>query len=382
MASSLSEGVLTKELGSKTSFGFVFDVDGVLVKGSEALPAARETIKMLQKEHLPFILLTNGGGHTEEAHVALISERLGVTISKDQFVQSHTPFLDLVPQYQDRNILVLGGCNNGIRDIARTYGFRKVFTSSDLMQHFKHIHPFPEMTRLQHSENAVKTSGTPPGVKGEEIAAILVWSSPRDWCLDLQVIHDLLLSSNGTFGEKSAKAGDVSLPNNGFLQDGQPKLYFCNPDFEWATQHAQPRFAQGAFIRALEGIWNYSTNGKGILEYSTIGKPTRAAFQYGERMLRRYNDRLNKINGTSNQIKSVYMVGDNPQSDITGANNYQSAFDIEWKSVLVETGVYVAGTVPAHKPSHIARNVQDAVKWAIEVERTNKAPLACTLNQD
>lgn len=33
-----------------------------------------------------------------------------------------------------------------------------------------------------------------------------------------------------------------------------------------------------------------------------------------------------------------------------------------------ETGVYVAGSVPAHNPSHIARNVQDAVKWAMQQE--------------
>lgn len=335
---SLSEYVLTEALVPKTSFGFVFDVDGVLIKGSEALPTAQETIKMLQKEHIPFILLTNGSGRTEESHVALISKRLGVTISKDQFVQSHTPFLDLVPQYQDKNILVLGGYDNGIRDLAKNYGFRKVFTSSDIMQHFKHVHPFPEMTRLQHSENAVKTTGTPPGVKGEEIAAILVWSSPRDWCLDLQVIHDLLLSSNGTFGARSAKAGDASLPNNGFLQDGQPKLYFCNPDFEWATQHDHPRFAQGAFVKALQGIWDHSTKGKGRLEYSLIGKPTRAAFQYGERMLRRNNDRLNKTNSTNNQIKRAYMIGDNPESDIISATNYQSEVGIEWKSVLARRG--------------------------------------------
>ncbi|KAI1119497.1 HAD-like domain-containing protein [Nemania sp. NC0429] len=355
-------------MARKTSFGFVLDVDGVLVKGSEALPAARETIRMLQQERIPFTLLTNGGGRTEEAHVALINKRLGVIISKEQFVQSHTPFLDLVPAYQDKSILVLGGYNNSIRDIAKNYGFRRVFTSSDLMQHFKHIHPFPEMTRLQHNANSVKTSGAPPGVKGEEIAAILVWSTPRDWCLDLQVIHDLLLSSNGTFGGRSDKAGDVSLPNNGFLQDGQPKLYFCNPDFEWATQHEYPRFAQGAFISALQGIWDRSTSGKGRLEYSIIGKPTRAAFQYGEMMLQRYNDRLNEMNGTNNHIKRVYMIGDNPESDIKGANAYQSAFETEWRSVLVETGVYVAESLPAHKPSHIARNVQDAVKWALQQE--------------
>lgn len=46
---------------------------------------------------------------TEEEHVALIGERLGVSLSKDQLVQSHTPYLDLVPIYESKNVLVIGG---------------------------------------------------------------------------------------------------------------------------------------------------------------------------------------------------------------------------------------------------------------------------------
>lgn len=112
------------------------------------------------------------------------------------------------------------------------------------------------MTEAHHSAHGRLTSG---GSQQGEISAILVWSSPRDWLLDMQVLLDLLLSSGGIFGRKSLKAGDITLPNNGYLQDGQPKLYFSNPDFEWATRHDQPRFAQGAFREAFRGVWNYAT---------------------------------------------------------------------------------------------------------------------------
>lgn len=51
------------------------------------------------------------------------------------------------------------------------------------------------------------------------------------------------------------------------------------------------------------------------------------------------------------------MIGDNPLSDIDGANRYG------WKSVLLRTGVY-AGGEPAKKPTMIADDVELAVEWA------------------
>ncbi len=59
------------------------------------------------------------------------------------------------------------------------------------------------------------------------------------------------------------------------------------------------------------------------------------------------------------------MIGDNPASDIAGANTYESQCGYQWKSILVETGVYRAGTVPAHQPTHTAKNVKEAVEWAL-----------------
>ncbi|KAI3339718.1 HAD-like domain-containing protein [Ustulina deusta] len=340
----------------RISFAFAFDVDGVLVKGDKPIPGARETIKMLQEKHVPFILLTNGGGKTEEAHVASIGERLGVEVSKAQFIQSHSPYRELVPEYQDKNILVLGGYNNDIKNIATHYGFKKVITASDLQQYFQHIHPFPEMTEPKHKEIAEIPRGTLKHMLQREIAAILVFSSPRDWCGDLQLIIDILLSRG---------VGNTSLPDNGFIQDGQPKLYFCNPDLEWTTQHKFPRFAQGAFTSALEGVWQALTDGQVELKYSTIGKPTQKTFEYGETTLQEYNNRLNRENGTNNYIKTVYMIGDNPNSDIKGCNNYISPFGTNWKSVLVETGVYAAGSPPTHIPTHFACTCKDAVQWAL-----------------
>ncbi|KAH6655715.1 HAD-like domain-containing protein [Truncatella angustata] len=343
--------------GEVNTIAFAFDIDGVLVKGREPLPGARESIKMLQENNIPFIFLTNGGGYTEKDHVAKLAQRLNVTLDENQFVQSHTPFRDLVPDYKDKWILALGGHGNSIRELARAYGFNKVVTSSDLMAEWEHIHPFPELTQAHHAEHGRRMEHH----QSVEIAAILVWSTPRDWCLDLQVISDLLLSSGGKLGKKSVRNDTIHLPNNGYLQDGQPKLYFCNQDFEWATQHEHPRFAQGAFREALKGIWQYATNGKAKLEYIVIGKPTEAAYEYGEKTLYAYNNSLSEKSGMARRIKTVYMIGDNPESDVRGANTFKSRIGAEWKSILVESGVYEPGTKPTYEPTFIAKDVRDAV---------------------
>jgi HAD superfamily hydrolase (TIGR01456 family) len=343
------------------TIAFAFDVDGVCVRGKEPIPGAREALRMLQDAKVPFIFLTNGGGLTEKAHVANLSTRLNMSLDEKQFVQSHSPFHDLVPLYKDKTILCLGGHGDQIRDLAQEYGFQNVITSSDLMAEWEHIHPFPEMTKEHHSSYGVRS-----GILHEtEIAAILVWSSPRDWCLDLQVVTDLLLSSGGLFGKKSALVGDMTLPNNGYLQDGQPKLYFCNPDFEWATQHMHPRFAQGAFREALLGVWAYATKNEAALEYTIMGKPSQTTYVYGEKVLQSYNDFIHNDSEVCPAIDTVYMIGDNPESDIRGAMNFKSQFGAQWKSILVETGVYVPGTVPSERPNHIATDIMEAVKWAL-----------------
>jgi ribonucleotide monophosphatase NagD (HAD superfamily) len=72
-------------------------------------------------------------------------------------------------------------------------------------------------------------------------------------------------------------------------------------------------------------------------------------------------------------VKKVYMIGDNPESDIRGAtladsNNNKSASGLAWRSVLVETGVHEAGTKPEHEPTETRANVWEAVRWAVESE--------------
>ena len=221
---------------------------------------------------------------------------------------------------------------------------------------------------LSPREYAPNDARTPMKIDG-----IFIFHDPRDWALDTQIILDLLLSHKGYFGSLSSKNNNASLPNRGYLQDGQPPLFFSNPDLFWASAYHLPRLGQGAFREAFEGIWNAVTGGpeKGVqLQKRMFGKPHHSTFSFAERRLAAHRkDLLGK--GTTKigmeGLKRVYMVGDNPESDILGANQYQSGAGSTWHSILVRSGVYSGGE-PAHKPETIVDDVWDAVRWGMNKE--------------
>lgn len=357
-------------------FAIAFDIDGVLVRGKIPITGGKKALELLKRYKIPFIMLTNGGGHTEGIHSKQVSERIGAEIKEDQFVQSHTPFKSVIGQYSGEWVLVLGGSKDQIRDLSASYGLdpQKVLTTSDIQKQHPLINPFPELTSAHHSTHGrIQEEFTAE----DRIAAVFVFSSPRDWCLDIQVCLDLLLSRGGVLGTRSAKNGDARLPGRGYQQDGQPRLYFCNPDFEWATQYHLPRLAQGGFRAALEGVWLRATEGQAGLRAWTCGKPTSTTYRYAERVLeenhrRAVSDRDDGAGGAgagaAAKLRRVYMIGDNPKSDICGALAADEESHLEWRSVLVETGVYEAGTVPEYLPTVFKENVLEAVEWVLREE--------------
>lgn len=353
-------------------FALAFDIDGVLVRGKVAIPCGKAALELLKEKNVPFIMLTNGGGHHEEIHSARVSERVGTMIEEDQFVQSHTPFKLVINDYKDQWVLVLGGSKDQIKDLAAAYGLNPdmILTTSDVQKHHPLINPFPEVTLAHHAQYGQIRDGF---TDADRIAALFVFSCPRDWCLDLQICLDLLLSEQGVLGTRSQRNGRPDLPNCGYQQDGQPTIYFCNPDFEWATQYPLPRVAQGAFRAALEGLWRGATEGKaGALRAWTCGKPTAVTYRYAEAALEAHYYKKMGVIDPGARLRRVYMIGDNPKSDICGARMADRESHLTWRSVLVETGVHEAGSVPEHEPTVIKENVLEAVKWVLEQEMGNK----------
>jgi len=339
------------------------------VRSSDPLPGAHDALRLLQKEQIPFILLTNGGGKHEIERLADLSKKLDVQLDQDSIVQSHTPFADL-RYLHDKTVLVVGGEYDKCQDVAHKYGFKNVVTPGDIITAHPEIWPFSSVF-VDYYKKFARPLPRPINPKDPsnslKIDAIFVYNDPRDWGLDTTVILDTLMSSQGVLGTLSPKNNNPELPNRGFLQDGQPPLYFSNADLWWAAKYHLPRLGQGGYRESLEGVWAAVTGGERMgveLEKTVIGKPFKETYDFAEKRLRQNRD---VMAGGESQValKKVYMVGDNPESDIRGGNTHKSTFGSEWLSILVRTGVYDGGE-PSWKPRVTVDGVYEAVQWAIE----------------
>lgn len=99
----------------------------------------------------------------------------------------------------------------------------------------------------------------------------------------------------------------------------------------------------------------------------TSGKPTETTYEYAENAIEKHRRKLNP-NAHVPDLNTIYMVGDNPMSDIRGANVANKISHLTWRSVLVESGVYLKGIVPEHRPTTIQADVWEAVNWIMEEE--------------
>lgn len=375
----------------------------MLLHGKDPIPGARanETLAWLDKYKIPYIFFTNGGGKTEQARVDDLNQKLGTDLTPDSFVQSHTPFAELVDgpeNLRHKTVLVTGSDYQGSREVLHkfvssatnmsaqhitnlpySYGFQSVVTPGDIWKAYPAIFPFvkesekdnyahlPPLPKPIFTEN---TYGPDTNLSQYlKVEAIFILNDVRDWALDYQIFSDLLLSHQGYLGTYSKK-NEVGL----WQQDGQTKLYFSNADLVWGAAYHLPRYGQGSTKASLEGLWRAHTGGHELVSY-TYGKPTELAYRFAERQLRAVREKRYQREAHPEPIqplRTVYMVGDNPDSDIAGPNTYKSENGTEWHGLLVKTGVYDEKRSPplTHitKPLAILENVHEAVGDALRRE--------------
>ncbi|KAF8909869.1 HAD-like domain-containing protein [Mucidula mucida] len=327
---------------------FVFDIDGVLIRGPNPLPAGRRALQILEGDNplgmkIPYILLTNGGGAVEQERAMKLSNKLGVEIKPEQCIQAHTILQRKASKYGDKHVLVLGGRNDEIRKVAEHYGFQNAHTTLDVLSWDPAVWPFHKLSPAEkESTRAVDFSKTP-------ISAIFVFHDPRNWVLDIQVICDVIQSGGIIGGPYISLQQQINEP---------VELVFCNPDLIWRSDFPRPRLGQGAFKEAFQAVYKALTGT--YFPHVQYGKPTEPTYKFAEGVLKA---RLENIYGPIPTMPKVYMIGDNPESDIAGANG------AGWESVLVHTGVYdPAKGSPPHEPSYQAADVEKAVIQAISHE--------------
>lgn len=182
------------------------------------------------------------------------------------------------------------------------------------------------------------------------------------------------------------------------------RVYFGNPDLEYGATHSVPRITLGAFRECVMQVYRLSTGDASAaaalllrcpddyvglagrdMKYEQFGKPFEWTFRCAEGML----DRAAQLQGGP-PVERIYMIGmcffvgrgllsaishcacarpvagDNPLSDIKGANDAGG----RWRSVLVRTGCFQGGDNDARHPAWlVCDDVKHAVAAILERER-------------
>jgi HAD superfamily hydrolase (TIGR01456 family) len=325
---------------------FAFDIDGVLVHGDRLIPEGKRVLEILNGDNelgikIPHIFLTNGSGKPEAARCAQLSKILHSPISTEQFIQSHTPMSALAEYYE--TVLVVGGENYQCREVAKQYGFKNIIVPNDIVASQPTLSPLKEFFTAEQ-----RATSTPRDFSKVKINAILVFSDSRDYATDLQIIMDLLQSEDGVLGTRAKDPTSQRIP-----------IYFSQGDLLCPTEHPIPRMSQGTFRIALEAIYKAITGVE--LERVVYGKPELATYKYADEVMTSWMD---TIHNEERLPKNIYMIGDNPQSDIIGGNMYG------WNTCLVRTGVYQGEGNDKQNPASfgVFDNVLEAVTTALRKE--------------
>ncbi|KAL8946383.1 MAG: hypothetical protein Q9222_007213 [Ikaeria aurantiellina] len=344
-------------------YAFAFDIDGVLIRGGKPIPQAIEAMKVLNGQNEYGVKVYEAIGYVSGDEMLKLLQAVYFryewwrqnrarempgskqAIGARDFTWRHTPMREMAQKYG--TVLVVGGEGDKCRTVAEGYGFKDVVTPGDIIKDNKDTTPFRKLTADETQHSRARNFGE------TEIEAIFVFADSRDWAGDQQIILDLLMSKHGRLGTRSETF------------DEGPPIYFSHNDIVWSTSHQLTRLGMGALRTSLEAMYKAMT-GKDLIS-TAFGKPQIGTFQFATRLLQQWRKDTHGINAPPH---TVYFVGDTPESDIRGTNEYSASKSSEnqWYSILVRTGVFQEGTKPAFQPNATVDNVLEAVKHGIQRE--------------
>ncbi|XP_025054607.1 haloacid dehalogenase-like hydrolase domain-containing 5 isoform X3 [Alligator sinensis] len=268
------------------TFGFLFDIDGVLVRGRHAIPAAREAFQKLTDSNgqlrVPVVFVTNAGNCFRHAKAQELSSALGLEVSPEQIILSHSP-LRLFRQFHEKCVLVSG--QGPIEENARNLGFQNVITIEALRK------AYPLLDMVDQSRRPKELP--PPTTDFPTIEGVILFGEPVRWETNLQLIIDVLLSNGNPGAELSA----VPYPHIPVLA--------CNMDLLWMAEAKMPRFGHGTFLLCLENIYRKVT-GRELKYEALIGKPSIVTYHYAEYLIKQQAEKQ----GWESPIRRLYAVGE------------------------------------------------------------------------
>ncbi|KJE96243.1 HAD-superfamily subfamily IIA hydrolase [Capsaspora owczarzaki ATCC 30864] len=394
------------------SFGIAFDIDGVLFQAGAGayvpLPGARDVLLALNEPApphritVPHVYLTNGTGTTEAGKAEQLRKTLNLPfeLPPHQVVLASSPLCELpaiwaasrrpdgtaatatssIPsagsehdedkkKKKQPRVLVLSHSHDNAVMLARSSGFTNIATVQEFLQKYPFLVPVkgkaPGATSATLTTDELAARQKALELE-EPFHSVLLYQSPEDWESALQICTDVLRSRDGRI---AGRHNDL-LPNEPQFVE----LHSGNPDFDYGALHATPRITLGAFRRCLEMVFLEST-GRTLVS-SLYGKPYPSVYDYARRLLEAQAADIAQRSASEGgatpagassgdaRIARVYAVGDNPLSDIKGANT------AGWHSILVRTGCFTGpGNHDEHPATHVCHGVKEALDWILSQER-------------
>ncbi|XP_052778307.1 haloacid dehalogenase-like hydrolase domain-containing 5 isoform X2 [Mya arenaria] len=246
-----------------------------------------------RKFKVPVLFVTNAGNTLRQGKAEALSNWLDLEVTADQVVMSHSP-LRMFKQFHNKHVLVSG--QGKIEEIAAGLGFTNITTIDTLRQ------CFPHLDMVDHNRRK-------PGPCAFEeyfpkIEAVILFGEPVRWETNLQLIIDVLM----TDGKPFTALQETPYPHIPVLG--------CNMDLLWMSEACMPRFGHGCFLHSLESLYQ-KISGRELKYTALVGKPSELTYHHADYLLNQQALDLN-MDG----IKTIYCIGDNPESDIYGANLY------------------------------------------------------------
>lgn len=310
-------------------FGLLLDIDGVIVRGrkviSHAVKAFQKLVDTKGRFRVPTIFVTNAGNSRRQDKADQLSKWLGVHITEQQVVMSHSP-LRMFQQFHDKHCLISG--QGPIVDIAHGLGFTKVSTIDHLRSHF------PLLDAVDHKRR--QTEPSPYERYFPRVEAVVLFGEPVRWETSLQLIIDVLMTN----GLPCQAAPSIPYPHLPVLA--------CNMDLQWMAEACLPRFGHGAFLVCLENLYKKVT-GRDMIYTALIGKPSEITYLHAESCVQEEAHRL----GITHPVRRLFAIGDNINTDIYGANLYNRYLERRRKDDFPKA-ILAAGSNSAHPGSNSA----------------------------
>lgn len=342
--------------------GIFIDIDGVLKLGSVPIPKAKEGIELLRKFKIPFTLVTNDGGDLESVKANKYTKILGLnkeySFKENEVVLATTPMISVIKKdilnnrYNNKIPFVFGSGN--IHRLMKCNGITKYITDIEYSAIYFYNMGFNTVAHLipvkEKIKNEVSKRLNMDLNKQISISSIFQVSDVLRWELPLQICCDILISKNGLPGTIRSIDNKYQVP-----------YHLSLDEIDYKDKFILPRYAGGAFFSSVQFLFDKMYKRK--IQYQLYGKPSPKVFDYAINVI---NKKVNKI---GKSLGNLYMIGDTPQTDIKGANNYERDGKGIY-SILVRTGMFKGGINDKKNPAKkVVDNFYEAIRFILKKEK-------------